>query len=213
MSRARDTRHRESSSLRVNELILHLLNFFIRIGALNNDAALSEKEGIIRHPTEACLIISAEKAGLKRSILNDRFQRVNEIPFDSVRKRKSTVHRTKEGLFMYTKGAPDLVLKLCSRIDAAGKISPLTDKEKRMINEANQRFASHALRVLAFAYKPLASSKDVDESDENDLIFVGLQGMIDPPRDEVRNAIEKCRNAGIRSVMITGDYALTAKST
>jgi Ca2+-transporting ATPase len=184
----------------------------LRIGALNNDAALSEKKSIIGDPTEGCLIVSAAKAGLKRSILNDKFPRVHEIPFDSERKRKSTVHRTNEGLFMYTKGAPDVVLKLCSRIDAGGKVSPLTDEAKRMISETNRRFASQALRVLAFAYKPLASGKDVDVSDEKDLIFVGLQGMIDPPRDGVRSAIERCRSAGIRSIMITGDYALTAQA-
>ena len=184
----------------------------LRIGALNNDAALSEKESIIGDPTEGCLIVSAAKAGLKKSILNDKFPRVNEIPFDSERKRKSTVHRTKEGLFIYTKGAPDMVIKLCSRIVACGEILPFTDEAKSMIIEINRRFASQALRVLAFAYKPLVSGKDVDVSDENDLIFVGLQGMIDPPRDEVRSAIEKCRNAGIRSVMITGDYALTAQA-
>jgi len=184
----------------------------LRIGALNNDAALSEKKSIIGDPTEGCLIVSAAKAGLKRSILNDKFPRVHEIPFDSERKRKSTVHRTNEGLFMYTKGAPDVVLKLCSRIDAGGKVSPLTDEAKRMISETNGKFASQALRVLAFAYKPLASGKDVDVSDENDLIFVGLQGMIDPPRDGVRSAIERCRSAGIRSIMITGDYALTAQA-
>jgi Ca2+-transporting ATPase len=184
----------------------------LRIGALNNDAALSEKKSIIGDPTEGCLIVSAAKAGLKRSILNDKFPRVHEIPFDSERKRKSTVHRTNEGHFMYTKGAPDVVLKLCSSIDAGGKVSPLTDEAKRMISETNRRFASQALRVLAFAYKPLASGKDVDVSDENDLIFVGLQGMIDPPRDGVRSAIERCRSAGIRSIMITGDYALTAQA-
>ena len=184
----------------------------LRIGALNNDAALSEKEGMIGDPTEGCLIISAAKAGLKQSILNDRYPRVHEIPFDSGRKRKSTVHRTETGLLMYTKGAPDVVLNLCSRIDAGGKIAPLTDKAKSMIIETNRRFTSQALRVLAFAYKPLVSDKDVHESDENELIFVGLQGMIDPPRGEVRAAIERCRNAGIRSVMITGDYALTAQA-
>jgi len=186
--------------------------FLLRIGALNNDAALSEKKSIIGDPTEGCLIVSAAKAGLKRSILNDKFPRVHEIPFDSERKRKSTVHRTNEGLFMYTKGAPDVVLTLCSRIDAGGKVSPLTDEAKKMISETNRRFASQALRVLAFAYKPLASGKDVDVSDEKDLIFVGLQGMIDPPRDGVRSAIERCRSAGIRSIMITGDYALTAQA-
>ena len=198
-----------SSDERIDPLSAELL---LRIGALNNDAALSEKESIIGDPTEGCLIVSAAKAGLGKSILNDNFPRINEIPFDSERKRKSTVHRTKEGLFMYTKGAPDMVIKLCSKIDVCGKISPLSDEAKSIIIETNRSFASQALRVLAFAYKPMASGKDVDKSDENDLIFVGLQGMIDPPRDEVRSAIEKCRNAGIRSVMITGDYALTAQA-
>ncbi len=184
----------------------------LRIGALNNDAALSEKESIIGDPTEGCLIVSAAKAGLEKSVLNKNFPRVNEIPFDSERKRKSTVHRTKEGLFMYTKGAPDMVINLCSKINVHGKISPLTDEAKNMIIETNRMFASQALRVLAFAYKQLDSGENVDKSDENDLIFVGLQGMIDPPRVQVRSAIEKCRNAGIRSVMITGDYALTAQA-
>jgi len=184
----------------------------LRIGALNNDAALSEKGDVIGDPTEACLIVSAAKAGLKRSILKDGFPRIHEIPFDSERKRKSTVHRISDGLVMYTKGAPDVVLKRCSRIDNDGKVLSLTEQVRNMIMEKNRQFASQALRVLAFAYKPLSTGKEVDESDENDLIFVGLQGMIDPPRDEVRSAIHRCRNAGIRSVMITGDYALTAQA-
>jgi len=184
----------------------------LRIGTLNNDAALSEKEGVIGDPTEACLIVSAVKAGLEKRILEDKFPRIHEIPFDSERKRKSTVHRINDSLFMYTKGAPDVILTLCSRIDIDGEVLPLTDEAKRMIIETNRRFASQALRVLGFAYKPLVSNKDIDESDEKELIFVGLQGMIDPPRDGVRNAIDRCRNAGIRSIMITGDYALTAQA-
>jgi len=184
----------------------------LRIGALNNDAVLSEKGAVIGDPTEACLIVSAAKAGLESSILKERFPRIHEIPFDSGRKRKSTVHRGNDGLIMYTKGAPDVVLKHCSRIDNGGKVSSLTDQMKNMIIDMNRQFASQALRVLAFAYKPLDTSKEADESDENDLIFVGLQGMIDPPRDEVRSAIHRCRSAGIRSVMITGDYALTAQA-
>lgn len=184
----------------------------LRIGALNNDAALSEKEGIIGDPTEACLIVSAAKAGLKGPVLKEKFPRVHEIPFDSERKRKSTVHRANEGFVMYTKGAPDVVLKLCSTMNIGGEVSQLTDEAKKRIIETNRQFASQALRVLAFAYKPLASGEDVDKLDENDLIFVGLQGMIDPPREEVRSAIDRCRDAGIRSVMITGDYALTAEA-
>jgi len=184
----------------------------LSIGTLNNDAALSEKGAVIGDPTEACLIVSAAKAGLESPILKQRYPRIHEIPFDSGRKRKSTVHRFNDGLFMYTKGAPDVVLKRSSRIDTNGKVSSLTDQMRDMIMETNRRFASHALRVLAFAYRPLGTGKEVDELDENDLIFVGLQAMIDPPRDEVRSAIHRCRSAGIRSVMITGDYALTAQA-
>jgi Ca2+-transporting ATPase len=125
---------------------------------------------------------------------------------------KSTVHRNEGHLLMYTKGAPDMVLERCSKLDVNGEVSSLDDETRRKIMETNRSFASQALRVLAFAYKPLASEKDLDESDENDLIFVGLQGMIDPPRNEVKSAMDRCRKAGIRTVMITGDYALTAQA-
>jgi len=198
-----------SSGEEIDPLSAELL---LRIGALNNDAALSEHGGVIGDPTEACLMVSAAKAGLESSILKERFPRIHERPFDSGRKRKSTVHRSNGELVMYTKGAPDVVLKCSSRIDTGGTVSSLTDHARAMIMEINRRFASQALRVLAFAYKPLGAGKQVDESDENDLIFVGLQGIIDPPREEVRDAIHRSRSAGIRSVMITGDYALTAQA-
>lgn len=184
----------------------------LRIGVLNNDAELSNEGGIIGDPTEACLIVSAAKAGLEKADLNHAFPRVYEIPFDSQRKMKSTVHRNESHLLMYTKGAPDMVLERCSKLDVNGEVSSLDDETRRKIMETNRSFASQALRVLAFAYKPLASEKDLDESDENDLIFVGLQGMIDPPRNEVKSAMDRCRKAGIRTVMITGDYALTAQA-
>ena len=198
-----------SSGEKMNPLPAELL---LRIGALNNDSALSEKDGVIGDPTEACLIVSAAKAGLEKAGLEEKFPRINEVPFDSERKRKSTVHRTGEGLVMYTKGAPDVVLNLCSKVNINGKVLPLTDDTLTTANETIQRFSSQALRVLAFAYKPMISDKHVDKSDEKELIFVGLQGMIDPPREEVKSAIQRCRKAGIRSVMITGDYALTAKA-
>ena len=184
----------------------------LQIGALNNDAALTDEKRIIGDPTEGCLIVSAAKAGLEVPVLLDRFPRVHEIPFDSERKRKSTVHRVDGKLMMYTKGAPDVVLALCTRIDTGKAVSPLTEDARNRILNTNRAFASDALRVLAFAYKPLDSSMNVREADEQDLVFVGLQGMIDPPRNEVRSAIEKCKNAGIRSMMITGDYAVTAKA-
>ena len=204
-----DEKSGEESGEKVNPSDIELL---LRIGALNNDAVLSETSSIIGDPTEGCLIVSAAKAGLAVSTLKDAFPRVHEIPFDSVRKRKSTMHRTDDGLVMYTKGAPDVMLTLCSKIDVGGTVSPLTDEARSKIIEINQQLSSKALRVLAFAYKPLAPDVDVADAEENDLIFVGLQGMIDPPRSEVKSAIERCKNAGIRSVMITGDYALTARA-
>ncbi|MCF8142706.1 MAG: cation-translocating P-type ATPase [Deltaproteobacteria bacterium] len=184
----------------------------LRIGALNNDAAFSEAEGVIGDPTEACLLVSAAKGGLDKASLEKAFPRINEIPFDSERKRKSTVHRSEEGLVMYTKGAPDVIRNLCSRIHLKGEARLLNDDDRDRIDDAIQRFASEALRVLAFAYKPVSSDKGIDSSDESDLVFVGLQGMMDPPREEVKAAIQKCKSAGIRSVMITGDYALTAEA-
>ena len=185
----------------------------LRIGALNNDAAFSEGEEVIGDPTEACLIVSAAKAGLEKASLEKIFPRIHEIPFDSSRKRKSTLHRSDEGLVMYTKGAPDVILNLCTKIHTRdGDAVPLTHEDRARIIESVQRFASEALRVLAFAYKPIASDRAIDPSDETDLVFVGLQGMIDPPREEVKAAISKCKSAGIRSVMITGDYALTAEA-
>lgn len=204
-----DDKPGEKSGEKANPSDIELL---LRIGALNNDAVLSETNSIIGDPTEGCLIVSAAKAGLALSILKDAFPRIHEIPFDSVRKRKSTMHRTDDGLVMYTKGAPDVVLTLCPKIDVGGNVSPLTDEARSKIVEINQQLASQALRVLAFAYKPLAPDEDVADAEENELIFVGLQGMIDPPRSEVKSAIERCKNAGIRSVMITGDYALTARA-
>jgi len=187
-------------------------NRLLQIGALNNDAAVSIEEGVIGDPTEACLIVSAAKAGLDKAALEQTFPRIDEIPFDSERKRKSTVHRGEGGPVMLTKGAPDVVLTLCSRIEVNGEVLPVTEMDRQKIQQAIQQFASEALRVLAFAYKPLISDTTMDASDERDLIFVGLQGMIDPPREEVKAAIAQCKKAGIRPVMITGDYALTAEA-
>jgi len=184
----------------------------LQIGALNNDAAFSEGEEVIGDPTEACLIVSAAKAGLKKAALEETFPRINEIPFDSERKRKSTVHRTRDGLVMYTKGAPDVILNLCSQIDMEGEVVHITEADRQNIKAAIQQFASEALRVLAFAYKSVSSDTAVGPADESGLVFVGLQGMIDPPREEGKPAIQSCRRAGIRPIMITGDYALTAEA-
>ena len=174
----------------------------LRIGALCNNSAL-EKEKVFGDPTEAALLVSAEKAGLLKKDLEKGFRRVDEIPFDSKTKRMTTIHQSPKGKVAYMKGAPDVILNLCDRIFVNGKIEKMTDAHKRKVHRVNETFASQALRVLGFAYSP------VKEMEKN-MVFVGLQAMLDPPRPEVKPAIEKCKKAGIRVVMITGDHKLTA---
>ncbi len=176
------------------------------IGAVNNNSELREGK-VIGDPTEGCLIVSAEKAGLKKSDLDREFPRIDEIEFTSERKMMTTMHRHHGNKVAYVKGAPEVVLKLCNYIEIDGKAKKLTEEDKKEILEINKEFGDDALRVLAFAYKTL-----VDTNPEKNLIFAGLQGMIDPPRDEVKTAVEKCSRAGVKVVMITGDNEITARA-
>ncbi|MBW3003000.1 calcium-translocating P-type ATPase, PMCA-type, partial [Candidatus Woesearchaeota archaeon] len=177
----------------------------LEIGALCNDAAL-KKDKVIGDPTEGALIVSAAKAKLVKESLDKKYPRVNEIPFDAKRKLMTTVHKKEGKFFAYTKGAPDELLKLCTKIEINGKIKKITKEDKNKILKINDRFARSALRVLGFAYKQSSGAKTT----ESDLVFVGLQGMIDPPRQEAKAAIEKCRKAGIKLIIVTGDHAVTA---
>ncbi len=179
------------------------LNLLLKIGTLCNDASLTE-DGIIGDPTEAALIVSAAKASLLKSDLEKKNPRINELGFDSERKRMSTLHKMENKKIMYCKGAPDIILELCDRIIINEKISRLTRPLKKQILKQNDEFANEALRVLGFAYK------ETSVLEEKNLIFVGLQAMIDPPRPQVKDAIEKCKKAGIKVVMITGDHKNTA---
>lgn len=188
----------------------------LKIGVLNNNAHI-ENGKVLGDPTEGCLLISAEKAGMKREEIEVREQRIDEIIFDSTRKRMSTVHCAGEKRFLYCKGAPESVLRCCTKLFLNGKEKKLSEAEKKKILEVNNQFAATALRVLAFAYKELPEEHTKEEKhyspdDEKELVFVGLQGMIDPPRQEARASIEKCKAAGIRVIMITGDHATTAKA-
>ncbi|MFC2157067.1 calcium-translocating P-type ATPase, SERCA-type [Acidobacteriota bacterium] len=188
------------------------LTQLLKIGALNNDAQIEEKEGscqVIGDPTEGALLVSAAKSGLSHESLEDKFPRVNEVTFSSERKRMTTVHRSGEEFLVLTKGAPDILLPLCKKILDKGRIRPIEETDFTQILQMNQAFAQEALRVLGFAYRE-ASTGEADESTEQDLIWVGLQGMIDPPRPEIKDSINKCRAAGIRVVMITGDFMGTA---
>jgi len=190
----------------------------LRIGALCNNAKLRRKEAedsweIFGDPTEGALIVAADKGELGEEELQDVYPRIREIPFTSERKRMTTVHKTPQSeVVAYMKGAPETVLEKCSQILENGKEVKLTQAKIAKVLQANEQLASNALRVLAMAYKrlPAAAEKYEDETIERDLIFVGLQGMIDPPREEAIKANETCRKAGIKTVMITGDHKLTA---
>lgn len=195
------------------------LNLLLSIAALCNDATLEyEKEDdiykIVGDPTEGALITLAEKANLLKSELNEKYPRIEEIPFDADRKMMTTFHKNfiDGKIVSFTKGAPDIVLKRCNSIYLNGNVQPLTDNIRKDILNTNSNFSKDALRVLAFSYKTYDKIPNDISSDniENDVIFVGLVGMIDPPRNEAMDAIDKCKTAGINTIMITGDYKETA---
>ena len=180
--------------------------------ALCSDAAWTE-EGAQGEPTEAALVNFAAETGLKKPLLEEQQPRVAEAPFDSSRKMMSTVHQIDGGFIQYTKGAPDEVLRLCTGYIDSGEKHPMTEEKRRAILLENKAMADRALRVLAAAQRSWGDKLPEDispETLEQDLCFIGLAGMIDPVRPEVKDAIHQCRKAGIRPVMITGDHKDTA---
>ena len=180
--------------------------------ALCSDAAWTE-EGAQGEPTEAALVNFAAEAGLKKPLMEEQQPRVAEAPFDSSRKMMSTVHQIDGGFIQYTKGAPDEVLRLCTGYIENGEMRPMTEEKRRAILLENKAMADRALRVLAAAQRSWGDKLPEDispETLEQDLCFIGLAGMIDPVRPEVKDAIHQCRKAGIRPVMITGDHKDTA---
>ena len=182
--------------------------------SLCSDAEFDTEAGTaVGEPTECALVNYAEKLGLSKNVKKNEFVRIGEVPFDSMRKMMSTIHKTGEGtLVQFTKGAPDEVLKRCTKALVGGAIVDMTDGIKKDILAANKNMADQALRVLAAAKKDLTSEPATYDSEtvECDLCFVGLVGMIDPVRPEVKDAIDECRSAGIRPIMITGDHKDTA---
>lgn len=176
----------------------------LRCGALCNNAILHK--GVIGDPTEGALIVSAAKAKIFKQELIKKYPRIFEIPFDSGRKMMSTIHKDENKRIMYTKGAPENLIKKCTHILINGEKKELNSNLIKKILDHNQDFASQALRVLGFAYKELNGKHE----EETDLIFLGLQAMIDPPREEAKTAIKKCKKAGIKVIMITGDHKDTA---
>lgn len=184
----------------------------MQVSVLCNDAKLiKEKEEIIGDPTEGALVVLGAKGGYPQDELNKNYPRIDEYPFDSERKLMSTIHKRKTDYIMYTKGAPDVILSKCSKISVNGEIKPLTNEYIEKINKANNKFANKALRVLGFANKIVSEGTDIKQ-EENDLVFLGLTGMIDPPREEAKEAVKLCKRAGIRVVMITGDHKITASA-
>ena len=180
--------------------------------ALCSDAELNADGSVTGEPTEAALVAYAAKLGLKKTALKTEFPRIGEAPFDSMRKMMSTLHKAGGRVVQYTKGAPDEVLRRCTRYIKDGHELPMTENVRAEILAANKAMADRALRVLAAAlrtYDRMPASTE-PETLENELCFVGLVGMIDPVRPEVGAAIEECHRAGIRAIMITGDHIDTA---
>lgn len=179
--------------------------------ALCCDAELQDDGTVKGEPTEAALVAYADSLKLKKSELELAFPRVGEAPFDSGRKMMSTIHKTQNGFVQYTKGAPDIVLSLCTSAYVEGKKVPMTDEIRQAISASNKEMADKALRVLCAAMRTY-SEQPSNESDEleQDLCYIGLTGMIDPVRPEVVDAIKECKSAGIRPIMITGDHKDTA---
>lgn len=187
-----------------------------------NDALLQQKKTpkqtewtILGDPTEGALLALAGKTGIFKENLDRKMPRMGEFPFSSERKRMSVIVDNGEGAnsySMFTKGSPELILERCDRILLKDQLVPITDEQRNHILSENDSMASNGLRVLGFAYKPLTSVPDAaDEAQsEQELVWLGLVGMLDAPRLEVKEAVKRCKSAGIRPVMITGDHQLTA---
>jgi len=193
----------------------------LEIQVLCNDARLehitedgSDEWRIIGDPTEGAMVVAAAKAGIDRNEINRAQPRLQEIPFDSQRKLMTTFHRTKDNkMAAFTKGAPDILIERCTHIMRSdGSVEPITPEDVETIMAENKTLASQAFRVLAMAFKIVSGIPEhpTPEQDEKNLVFCGLVGMIDPPRAEAIEAIKVCKSAGIRAVMITGDYRDTA---
>lgn len=190
------------------------IEMLLSIGALCNDSNLEHEKGgwnIMGDSTEGALVVAAEKAGMNVETLRKTRKKIDEFPFDSVRKRMSVVRAVGAKNIAYVKGAPEIILSSCNRIYENGTVRKLTQNDKQAILKENKLMAQDALRVLGMAYKEVRGKRvDSSEAVENKLIFVGLQGMIDLPRPEVKNALKVCKRAGIRVVMVTGDHKITA---
>ena len=183
----------------------------MQIAVLANDSNIDEKGESSGDPTEVALIAYSNKQDAPYEEIRKKYPRLLELPFDSSRKRMSTVHEINGEKHLLTKGGPDIIFDLCSRIKLNGEIVELTEERLEALKAQNEKFSDQAFRVLAFAYKPIEKDT-IEVEDESDLIFVGLLAMIDPPREEVYHAVQDAEKAGIKTVMITGDHKTTARA-
>ncbi|WP_035051569.1 cation-translocating P-type ATPase [Carnobacterium pleistocenium] len=184
----------------------------MQIAVLANDSNINEEGQELGDPTEVAMIAFSNKVNKPYHELRNAYPRLAELPFDSDRKLMSTVHEIDGENLMLTKGGPDVVFGRSSKIFIDGEVVPLTDERLKTLSDQNEIFSDRALRVLAFAYKPVSEGQIIEFEDENDLILVGLVAMIDPPREAVYGAVEEAKKAGIKTVMITGDHKTTARA-
>ncbi|WP_114743734.1 cation-translocating P-type ATPase [Falsibacillus pallidus] len=194
------------------------LQQILTFGCLCNHSALKEHEdsfALDGDPTEGALLVAAMKAGIHRETLLNQFTIEKEFPFDSSRKMMSMVVKDQQGKrYVITKGAPDVLVKMCQSVLWSGKLQSLGKEHITIVNNAIDGLAKQALRTIAIAFKPIGENTVIlhESEAEKELTFLGLQGMIDPPRPEVKKAVKECREAGIKTVMITGDHAVTAEA-
>lgn len=188
----------------------HNLEKILQISLLCNDSKLESDNKILGDPTEGALLVLAVKGGFDVKDLDELYPQLNEYTFDSTRKMMSSINEVNGKYLVLTKGATDQLIKKCNRISINNEVREITDKDIEKILQQNEVYSGQAYRVLGFAYQETSTPKAMDL--ENDLIFVGMVAMIDPPREEAKGAIEKCHHAGIRVMMITGDHITTAKA-
>ena len=196
---------------------IKLNDYTLKIASMCTDCDIEEEKNgklkVLGEPTEIAIVNSALKIGIDKRKNNEIYKRIKDIPFDSNRKMMSTIHKDDDKFLVITKGAPDVLLKKCIKYYDGDKEKVLLNEEINKIIDENKKMAQKALRVLAVAYKKLNSINNKSNNElEDNLIFVGLIGMIDPPREGVKEAISICKKAGIKTVMITGDHIDTAKA-
>lgn len=186
------------------------LEKILQVSLLCNDSKLESTNKIIGDPTEGALLVLAAKGGFEVENPEDKYPQLNEYTFDSTRKMMTSINKIDDNYLVLTKGATDQLIKICNRVSINGEVRQITEEDVELVLNQNEIYSKQAYRVLGFAYKETTTPKAMDL--EQDLIFVGMVAMIDPPREEAKDAIAICHKAGIRVMMITGDHLTTAKA-